>query len=318
MRHAIIGWFLIAAVSGCGDNNNGPSGPSNTHPGIAVVSIALGGGPWGAGISQQGTVYVTQVSDISITRVLVDADTIGQTYHVGNGPYDVSFNAAGTKEYVTTLYDGMVRVLNAATGAIIDSLSASPEPVRVLLGKGETKLYVTQADGRLQVFNPVTHALDTTLTFGSVALNDIALSRSGARLYVASVGGTVSEVNTGPDIVTRSYTPGGRPQDLLVSLGDSILYVANEFGWVDVWDINSWTRKDSIPVPGAFGLALTPDGQQLWVTAASAGNVTIIDCATRTIKHRIPTFGVPRHIVITADGATAVVANESGYVQIIR
>ena len=39
---------------------------------------------------------------------------------------------------------------------------------------------------------------------------------------------------------------------------------------------------------------------------------------TRAVRKRIPAFGVPRHIVITADGATAVVANEAGYVQFIR
>lgn len=320
MRHRFVVAAVLVAQLACDENDQSAVGPPppHTHPGVAVTTIPLGGGPWGAGISSQGIVYVTQAGATSITRVAVDSDTVAQSYTVGGGPYDASFNAAGTKLYVTTLNDGMVRALNPATGAVIDSISATPEPVRVLLGPGETKLYVTQADGRLQVFNPTTHALDTTLTLGGAPLNDIVLSRSGARLYVASVGGTVTEVNTSTDAVTRSYAPGGTPQDLIVSLGDSILYVANESGWVDVWTISTWTRRDSIPVPGAFGLALTPDAGQLWVTAPSSGYVTVIDCATRTVKKRVPVFGAPRHIVISADGTTAVVANELGFVQFIR
>ena len=318
MRYGFVTFSCLAALMACEDNEQSPVGPPSTHPGTAVTSIPLSGGPWGAGISSQGLVYVTEVATDSVTRVAVNSDTVGGTYRVGSGPYDVWFNAAGTNMYVTTLYDGMVRVLNPGTGAVTDSVNAGAEPVRVLLGAAETKLYVTQADGRLQVFNATTHVLETTLALGSVALNDISLSRSGARLYVSSVGGTVTEVNTATDAVTRSYTPGGRPKDLVVSPGDSILYVANEGGWVDVWSIVTWSRRDSIPVPGAFGLALTPDAKQLWVSSANSGTVTVIDCATRAVRKRIPTFGVPRHIVITADGTTAVVANEAGYVQFIR
>lgn len=318
MLHHFVPFAFLAAVLACDENDQSVTGPPHTHPGFAVTSIPLSGGPWGVGMSSRGSVFVTQAAATFVTRVAVDSDTVAQSYAVGSGPYDASFNAAETKLYVTTLYDGMVRALNPATGTVIDTISAPPEPVRVLLGPGETKLYVTQADGRLQVFNPTTHALDTTLTLGGVPLNDIVLSRSGTRLYVSSVGGTVTEVNTSTDAVTRSYTPGGKPQDLIVSPGDSILYVANEGGWVDVWNIMAWTRRDSIPVPGAFGLTLTPDGSQLWVTATSTGQVTVIDCATRTVKKLVPVLGAPRHIEITPDGSTAVVANEAGYVQIIR
>ena len=277
----LVALLLLAALVACDENDQSPTSPPHTHPGVAVITIPLPDGPWGVGISKQGTVYVTQVAAISVTRIAVDSDTVAQTYTVGNGPYDASFNAAGTRMYVPTLYDGMVRVLNPATGAVVDSLSAPPEPVRVLLGPGETRLYVTQADGRLLVFDATTHALDTTLTLGSVPLNSIALTRSGNFLFASSVGGTVTEVDPATNTVTRSYAPGGKPQDLIVGLGDSTLYVANEAGWVDVWNINSWTRQDSIPVAGAFGLALTPDASQLWVTATSTGMISVIDCAQR-------------------------------------
>lgn len=317
MRRSFVAVLSIAAVVACQNNPAAPPPPTG-HPGAGVTSLLLDGGPWGVGISPHGVVYVTEVGSDSVARVAVDSDSVVQRYHVGSGPYDIWFNAAGTRMYVPTLYDGMVRVLNTATGAVTDSFNVGAEPVRALLSRDEAKLYVTQADGRLQVVQASTGVVDTTIALGSVPLNDIALNSSGSRLYVASVGGTVTEINTLVDAVTRSYAPGGKPQDLVVGKGDSVLYVANEGGWVDAWNVNTWTRSDSIPVPGAFGVALSPDGAELWVTSPSSGFVYVIDCATRAVTKSILVFGTPRHLAFTADGAAVVLANEYGAVQIIR
>lgn len=136
---------------------------------------------------------------------------------------------------------------------------------------------------------------------------------------MSSTGGTVTEINTGTDAVTRSFTLGGTPQDLIVVPGDTTLYVANEAGLVEIWDLDSGTRAaPSIPVVGAFALALTPDASQLWVTQPSASTVTVIDCATQTALDTVFTFGTPRHILITPDAKAAVIANEAGAVQIVR
>src|SRR5439155_1603758 len=160
--------------------------------------------------------------------------------------------------------------------------------------------------------------VDTTIQLGSVALNGVALTSDRSRLYVSSVGGTVTEINTAADTVVRSFRPGGLPQDLVVGRGDSTLYLANEAGWVQVWNLKRWTRTDSIPVPAAFGLALTQDGEQLWVTETAVGGIAVVDGASRAVIETIPVLGSPRHLAMTPDGTTAVVANEAGVVQIIR
>jgi YVTN family beta-propeller protein len=85
-----------------------------------------------------------------------------------------------------------------------------------------------------------------------------------------------------------------------------------------VWDLKTWTRADSIAVPAAFGLALTPDGKQLWVTETEVGRIAVVDCASRAVVETILVLGAPRHLAITPDGTTAVVANQAGAVQIIR
>lgn len=317
MRHHVVGLLaVLAAPSSCGKRET-ITGPG-AHPGVALTPFALSARPWNVAISQQGRVYVTQVGTDSIARVALDSDRVAAAFKVGNGPYDVSFNAAGSLAYVTNLYDQTVGVINTSTQMQTTTFPVAGGAVRVRLGPGETKLYVTLDNGGLVVLNSTSGAVITTIPLGPVPLNGLTLTSDKARVYVSSVGGSVSEINTVTDMVTRSFTPGGRPQDVVVGPGDNTLYVANEAGWIQVWNLTTWTQTDSIVVPAAFGLALTSDGKQLWVTEAGAGQVSVVDCASRTVVETIAVLGSPRHIAITPDGTTAVVANEAGAVQIIR
>lgn len=314
IRFHIRRLVILAVVGACGHTISGPPG----RPGLAVTPFALGNGPWNVAISQRGLVYVTRVATDSIAVVDIAAPRVAAAFKVGNGPYDVVFNAAGSSAYVSNLYDHTVGVINTSTPAQVTTFPVPGGAVRLLLGPGENKLYVTLDNGGLTVLNAASGAVDTTIQLGAVALNGVALTSDRSRLYVSSVGGTVTEINTASDIVLRSFTPGGTPQDLVVGHGDSTLYLADEAGWVAVWNLKSWTRTDSIPVPAAFGLALTQDGAQLWVTETGAGEIAVVDCASRTVVATIPVLGHPRHLAMTLDGTTAVVANEAGVVQIIR
>jgi YVTN family beta-propeller protein len=314
MRAHICSLVSLTVLCACSHTISGPPG----HPGVALTPVGLANGPWNVAISQQGPVYVTRVATDSIAVVDLATAGVAASFKVGNGPYDVAFNAAGSTAYVTNLYDHTVGVINTSTQTQVTTFPVPGGAVRVLLGPGETKLYVTLDNGGLTVLNSTSGAVDTTIQLGAVALNGVALTSDRSRLYVSSVGGTVSEINTASDILARSFTPGGTPQDLVVGRGDSTLYLADEAGWVAAWNLKSWTRTDSIPVPAAFGLALTPDGAQLWVTETGAGEIAVIDCASRTVIATIPVLGRPRHLAMTPDGKTAVVANEAGAVQIIR
>ena len=263
-------------------------------------------------------VYVTRVATDSIAVVDIASPRVTASFKVGNGPYDVAFSAAGSSAYVTNLYDRTVGVINTLTQAQVTTFPVPGGAVRVVLGPGETKLYVTLDNGGLTVLNSTSGAVETTIQLGTVALNGVALTSDRSRLYVSSVGGTVTEINTASDVVVRSFTAGGTPQDLVVGHGDSTLYLADEGGWVAVWNLKTWTRTDSIPVPAAFGFALTQDGAQLWVTQTGIGQIAVIDCVSGAVVETIPVLGRPRHLAMTPDGRTAVLANEAGVVQIIR
>ena len=318
MRSHTCSLVFLTVLAACGHTVTGTTTSPPTHPGLALTPFSLGNGPWNVAISQRGLVYVTRVATDSIALVDLASHRAVASFKVGNGPYDVSFNAAGSSAYVTNLYDHTVGVINTLTQTQVTTFPVAGGAVRVLPGPDETKLYVTLDNGGLTVLNSTSGTVDTTIQLGSVALNGVALTSDRSWLYVSSVGGTVTEINTAADTVARSFRSGGVPQDLVVGRGDSTLYLANEAGWVQVWNLKSWTRTDSIPVPAAFGLALTQDGGQLWVTETRVGGIAVVDCASRSVIATIPVLGSPRHLAMTADGTAAVVANEAGAVQIIR
>ena len=67
----------------------------------------------------------------------------------------------------------------------------------------------------------------------------------------------------------------------------------------------------------AWDLQLTPDSTQLYVGLLD-GAIQIVDRADRLVVRTVQTGGRPRRIAFDRSGTTAVVANEAGWVDILR
>ena len=72
------------------------------------------------------------------------------------------------------------------------------------------------------------------------------------------------------------------------------------------------------PVAAPYGLAISPDGKQLWASLLFAGKVLIMDLASGNPVKSVNVGGRPRGITFGRWGTFAVVANEAGYVDVIR
>lgn len=65
-------------------------------------------------------------------------------------------------------------------------------------------------------------------------------------------------------------------------------------------------------------MAVSPDWRQLYISSSLGGAIYLIDWKSGATLRRVATGGTPRRIAFTADGSTAVVANEAGWVDFIR
>jgi DNA-binding beta-propeller fold protein YncE len=148
----------------------------------------------------------------------------------------------------------------------------------------------------------------------------MAFGSGDTLLYVSNRNaGTVNEIAIKTAMaIRRSFFVNGLPQGIAISPQRTILWVANEFGWVNAIDLHSGRTATTALPAGAFGLALTPDTTQLYATMPAMGRVAVLDAGTYALVTTIITPGIPRRIAFSPDGLTAVVANEAGSVVFIR
>lgn len=143
-------------------------------------------------------------------------------------------------------------------------------------------------------------------------------------LYVSSMGSQEIEVI---DLKTMAYSAripaGGIPRPYAVANDERNLYIAltNLHGFA-IADISGRKVVERVELPPAppldcplevntptHGLALTPDGRELWVTSLADGGVYVYDVATKKISPMIPVGKCPNWVAFSPDGRYSAVSN---------
>ncbi len=142
----------------------------------------------------------------------------------------------------------------------------------------------------------------------------------GRLLYVSSFdAGTVSEIDMFTGQVVRVFTTFGTPQEMALNRKGTRLYVANEGGWLDEFNLASGDLTNTIPLQaGAFGVGVTPDDGQAYLTLPSAGLIQIFGLQSRKLAKSINVGGDPRRIAFSQKGNIAAVTNAAGFITFIR
>ncbi len=145
------------------------------------------------------------------------------------------------------------------------------------------------------------------------------LNLNDTLVYIATRdGGTVLEVNQLTMTVLRTFVLGGRPQGMAVAGNRTELYVANEMSNVlQIINLSSGVVTNVQLSSGGEGIALGPGGK-LYIGEVFAGLVEVVDPVTRSVVRTITVGGVPREVAADAARNQVLVANESGWVDIVH
>jgi YVTN family beta-propeller protein len=151
---------------------------------------------------------------------------------------------------------------------------------------------------------------------------------SNRYLFVSSMGSNAVNVI---DLKTMSFSAivpaGGRPRPYVISSDGKTMYVAVSFlHGFDIVNIPQKKVLDRVEMPArrsgpprprkfetpdtlTHGLALTPDGKELWVTSLLDDSIYIYDLQTRKFSGPLATGDGPNWIVFSPDGKYGCVSN---------
>jgi YVTN family beta-propeller protein len=291
--------------------------PVRTHPrGTIAATRRSSGRPFGIAVSRTGLVYCTLLDAGSLIRATLQADSL-TTVAVGKVPTDVAFSPAGTWAYVTNQWEQTVGMVDTRTTRQVHTISVSGDPYRVAVGPEGQQVYATTNTGDLVLIDPQMRRVARTVRLGG-NLNGLVLSANGTRVYVGDVQGTIYELDAAGDVL-RQFAVPGRPQGLGLSADGRELYAAGEDGDYIVLNLETGAEVARIALgAGGFGLAVTPDQTQVWITAPAAGRVFVLDRVSRTIRSTMNVGGIPRRLAFDQSGAMVAIADEAGTIRFVN
>ena len=134
------------------------------------------------------------------------------------------------------------------------------------------------------------------------AADRIAVTTEGSKHLLVvepSTGRIVSQIETGQDVSHM----------VAVSPGGERAYVANiGSGSVTAVDLQGGRKLADIATgKGTEAIAVTTDGQGLWLAAREDGQVVVVNTGSLDVEARIPLLGTPIRIAMAPDGKTAFV-----------
>lgn len=222
--------------------------------------------------------------------------------------------------YAVNKGDKSITVFDLNVGKPIKTLLMEIEPHEATYVAGSEHVVVTdygsaEAAGKsVTVINTATHTVDKSISLGASSMPHgiITMPDSKRVGVVTDIGNHLSIVNLATGVVEQQMGTGQDFSHLLVHHPlKPLVYVSNiNSGSVSVMDIAEERIEKIIPLgTKTEGIAITPDGSELWATHIKENTVSVINTETYETVTKLTTGKLPLRIKITADGKYGLVSN---------
>lgn len=247
--------------------------PTNT----VLPAIDAGEGPAGIAITPDGTTaYVTDANADTVTPINLQTFKPGKPIVVGNGPQGIAITPDGSMAYV------------ADAGAIMSGQSGTighdVTPIHLSTGKAGAPIPVGNAPVGVAITPDGSTVFVTNLNSESVTPIDVASNTASAA--IATAGGPIAVAIAHGAAWVVNTPAGGEGNDL------------------QPISIATGTAGKPIRLPkGAQNLAVSPDGDTVWVVCLDSNKLVPVDVVTRKAEAAVDVQGGPFAIAV-ADQAT--------------
>ena len=315
---AALGWSCSNPTDSADSSATQQSSPVPRGDGT-IKRLALPGRPVALRVSPTGFAYVGQTDASRLVRFNSATQTLGNFVQVGRIPSDVVFNSTSSRAYVSNQWSQNVGVIDVATDSQIDVIPTSGDPFALAISPDSKTLFVTTNVNALWKIDLATKTVVASIPLVATS-HHILMDPRGKFLYVATRdGGTVMEVDWRTMTVARTFTFGGRTQDMAFSPNARDLYISNELNNVlHVLQLSTGASRNIPLAGGGEGLALGDGGNLVYVGLVFNGGLQIIDRQSETTVRVLPVGGVPREIQPDVSGRFVIMVNEEGWVDLIE
>lgn len=276
---------------------------ADTH---AVVTVLRGlAAPHNVQVApDDGAVWATSGPGGFVASIDTSTLAVRGAVRTGAGPAHVVLSPDGGTALVTNSGDDTVTVIDAArllvkgevaTGAYPHGLRPSPD--------GRTALVADYGGTTVTLVDVGSGAVRRTIVVGPAPVQ-VAFGPDGDFAY-ATVSGDSSLVKIDVDrgrVVGRAHVGHG-PVQLAVTPDGTTVVVASQGTKARPNDTVSFVDAATMRVQavlatsaGAHGVAIEPTGRQAFVTDVWAGDVAVVDLATRSVVDRIAVGGEPNGV----------------------
>jgi YVTN family beta-propeller protein len=319
------GVLASALALGCGDHpgvTDPATGASQTPSSDrtrprGVVDNVQTPTPWGVAVRDDGLVYFTELFNGGVGITSTKTRTVDGFIATGNLPTGIVFSPDGKRVYVAS-QAGSVSVLDVASERVAGTIAVD-QPLAVRVSPDGSQLFVATGGTTVVVVDVATLTVTMTIEVG-LAPNGFAVHPDGRHLYVSSfLGRTVSEIDMPTGILLRTFPVGGIPQEMALNRKGTRLYIANEAGYLNEVDLLTGHLAPQIPLQGGgFGVGVTPDDAEAYVSIPKAGVVQIFKLQNRRLTKTLQVGGEPRRIAFSQWGRIGAVTNQAGYISFVH
>lgn len=268
-------------------------------------------------------IYVTNSEGDDITVIDLASRKVTDDIHVGQAVHGVCAPADARRLFTTIESEKNLKVIDTANDEITATIPLTGTPNQCASTPDGHYVDVPIRDGNsVDIVDTeqekVVKVLPVHEPHNGYDAND------NQRIFVSSMGDDEIDLI---DLQKMDYIAkipvGGIPRPYVVSSDEKTLYSAltdfHGFVIASVPERKVIARVELPPAPPAdcvlephtptHGLALTPDGRELWVTSLGDSGVYVYDVAAKKISGEVHTGKCPNWITVTPDGRFIAVSN---------
>jgi YVTN family beta-propeller protein len=292
-----------------------------TIVGFTLVGAAVNAAPPGAGGKMLLYVDNSLGDDISVID-LGSLKVVG-AIKVGNQPHGLCAPEDGRRLFTTIESENSLKAIDTATGKLLDTIALRGKPNECAATPDGRYVGVPIRDGdRVAIVDTTQKKVAKELPVK--APHNCFNAGNNHTMYVSSMGSNeVERIDLQKMDYSAHIPTGGIPRPYAVSNDENTLYsaITNLHGFV-VSSIPERKVIERVELPPAppldcplepntptHGLALSPDGKELWVTSLADGGVYVYDIAAHKTSPMIRVGKCPNWIAFSPDGRYVAVSN---------